>query len=403
LTTVENRRSISDEDLGPPKDWFLSDSWHERDLEAIFRPRWLLAGHVSELAQSHRNRYPYITYRLGSEEVLIRRDEGGEIRAFHNFCRHRGSQLCVDSSGTMGKRIVCPYHGWSYSASDGALLAAPHMHQDFDRSPWGLRRVHVDVWFGLIFVCLSSERPTAVGDYLSEPSSTGVDFAGTMRSGGGDRRNFGGYDFARMKLAAIKLVDVKANWKIVVENNLECYHCTLNHPQLVEVFDWKSVASDDFDGVVAARANGQEVCVAQLPSPHTLHGERVCAVPAPRTDDETEPDHYFLGWEPGAALTLFRDYAWVFCPKPISPNRTELRLYWFVANDAEEARDYDVGRLTEYWDITMDQDRLICEGVQRGMEMPAYEPGPLNRVHQAGQAGFYAWYREEVRKRLAVA
>jgi len=195
-------RTPADEDTGPPKEWFLGEEWFTRDLAAVFRPRWLLAGHLGEISEPGQ----YLTYSLGSDEVLICKDGQGRVRAYHNVCSHRGARLCSDAKGKMGARIICPYHGWSYSLSDGALLTAPHVPEDFDRSPWGLHPVHVDVWFGLIFVCLADKRPAPMADYL--------------RAVG-----FGGYQFADAKLASVKTHEIKANWKIVVENNLECYHC----------------------------------------------------------------------------------------------------------------------------------------------------------------------------------
>jgi len=82
----------------------------------------------------------------------------------------------------------------------------------------------------------------------------------------------------------------------------------------------------------------------------------------------------------------------------VGPAGTELKQYWFVAGDALEGKDYEVERLREFWDVTMQQDRVICENVQKGMEMRAYVPGPLNRLHQTGQAGFYAWYIQQIRR-----
>ncbi|MFL6601926.1 MAG: SRPBCC family protein [Steroidobacteraceae bacterium] len=260
------------------------------------------------------------------------------------------------------------------------------MHDDFDRSRWGLRPVHVDVWCGLIFVCLADQRPAPMADYIGA-----VDF--------------GGYDFTDVRLASVKTHEIKANWKIVVENNLECYHCPINHPELIVIRDWKSTtltkAMVDFDAAVKARAEGLEVIQGQIPCPHTLNGERICAVPFPRYDANDDPVAYTLLWEPGAVMILSRDHGWIFSPKPIGPARTELKQYWFVAGNASKGSDYEVARLQEFWDITMQQDRVICENVQKGMEMRGYMPGPLNRIHQVGQAGFYAWYIAQIRQRFA--
>src|SRR5207302_6438773 len=101
---------------------------------------------------------------------------------------------------------------------------------------------------------------------------------------------------------------------------------------------------------------------------------------------------------PGVVMALSRDYGWIFSPKPMGPACTELTQYWLVADQASEGEDYEVERLREFWDVTMQQDRVICENVQRGMEMPAYVPGPLNRIHQTGQAGFYAWCAQQIKR-----
>jgi Rieske 2Fe-2S family protein len=216
--------------------------------------------------------------------------------------------------------------------------------------------------------------------------------------------DFRGYDFNGAQLAAIKTHEINANWKIVVENNLECYHCPINHPELIAIRDWKSTtltkAMVDFDASVKARADGLEVIQGEIPCAHTVNGEKVCSIPFPRRDAEREPPAYTLLWEPGVVMILSRDHGWIFSPKPIGPARTELKQYWFVASDASIGKDYEMRRLQEFWDITMQQDRVICENVQKGMEMRGYVPGPLNRVHQVGQAGFYAWYLQQVRKKF---
>jgi phenylpropionate dioxygenase-like ring-hydroxylating dioxygenase large terminal subunit len=130
----------------------------------------------------------------------------------------------------------------------------------------------------------------------------------------------------------------------------------------------------------------------------TINNVEVCIRPMPRQDASRPIVTWGGFWEPGIGLNLHPDYAWAYAPTPIGPARTELRQYWMVARDAEEGVDYDVEKLTEIWDITMRQDRNLCENVQRGIEMPAYRPGPLNRVHQGGIAGFYAWYRQQIRQ-----
>jgi Rieske 2Fe-2S family protein len=378
-TTFPTLRPTSDEYTGPPKEWYLGQEWHERDIEAIFRGRWLLAGHVDELEAGAKG-HGYLTFSLGGEEVLIRSSEDGEVCAYHNVCPHRGAQLCEGRSGrTLSSRIVCPYHAWTFSVSDGKLLSARHMHDDFDLAAIGLKPVKVEVWKGLIFVCLSEEAPPPLPEYFADVT-------------------FGGYEFEAMKLATAKSHEIEANWKIVVENNVECYHCAVIHPELVDVYDWRITAEPDIEGAMRSRAEGLEVIEAVQESPFTIKGESVCAIPSPRSDGEAEPPTHAIAWEPGVVVSVSRDFAWLFVPKPLGPTRTELRQYWLVAKDAEEGRDYELENLKLFWDTTMHQDRGICEAVQRGIQMPAYTPGPLNRIHQIGQAGFYAWYMEQIRQ-----
>jgi len=384
MTPTTAFRAQADEYTGPPRGWFLGEEWFARDLEAVFLPRWLVAGHVDEL--DVHGKHGYLTYALGNSEVLIRRDEGGGLRAYHNVCPHRGAILCEGRSGTApSKRIVCPYHQWTFSVSDGRLINSRQMHADFDPTPWHLQQVHVDVWNGVIFVCFADQPPAPLAEFLAE-----IDC--------------GGYDLGAMKLAATKSHEIRANWKIVVDNNQECYHCAISHPELSERVDWRFLGDDSFDVDTfdAARAAGQEIVNFRLPTPSlTIGGERVCDIPAPRLDGgPLAAEAVAFHWEPGIAVNISRDYMWWFVPRPLSPDRTELRQYWFVARDAVEGRHYDVERLKSFFDTTMLQDRPLCESVQRGMNNPAFRPGPYNRLHQTLNTGFFRWYEEQIMRRF---
>lgn len=375
-------RSPKLEYVGPPKEMFLDPDWFERDLDAIWRPRWMFAGHIEEISSVGQ----YITYSLGTDQVLIRKDVDGEVKAFHNVCPHRGARLCQSDAGIMpGRRVVCPYHGWSFSPSDGELMSAPAMHEDFDPRPWGLKPVHVEVWQGLIFVCLAEDRPEPVREQ----------FAG--------HEELGGYDFSNVKIAAVETTIVDANWKVVTENDRECYHCAINHPELSAVQDWRSygTASEEFEKIMEDGANGlMDVHTAAVDGRlQTVDNDMVCRIPIGRPDGNPEPGSFSLTWWPGIALGLARDYAKIFSPKPLNPEQTEVRVYWFVNKDAEEGVDYNVDDVKAFFKVTYGQDSDICENVHKGMKSSAYTPGPLNRMYQSGQAGMYAWYMNQMSQR----
>lgn len=379
----ESLRGADEEYVGPPPTVFLAEEWHHRDLRACFRPRWLVAGHIDELGADPN---AFLTFALGSEEVVVRRAADGSLRAFSNVCTHRGTRLCRSRLGvaTSG-RIVCPYHSWVFSSDDGSLLRANHMHEDFDADGYGLRRVHVEECIGLIFVCLDETPPVPPSQFLAA-----IDFAGR--------------DMARMKLAHSRADVIGANWKVVVENNSECYHCVANHPELSAVYDWRDLhtTEEEFVEYCEARGRGEdEVWQMDARSYHTIDNRVVVRTPTPlRAGAETSDDELgsYVGWEPGVALNVSRDMVWIFVPKPVGPQSTELRQMWLVNEKAVEGRDYEIDAVTEFWRVTMRQDRDLCEAVQSGMRDPGFRPGPLNRRHQRGQAGFYQWYARQVRQ-----
>jgi phenylpropionate dioxygenase-like ring-hydroxylating dioxygenase large terminal subunit len=382
MATTAMPRDRADEYCGPPKAWFLSENWSARDLEAVFVPRWLVAGHLDEL--DAEGEHGFLTFSLGAHDVFIRRDETGTVRAFHNACPHRGARLCDARSGTAAtKRVVCPYHQWTFGVEDGRLINSRQMHADFDPAPYHLKPAHVDVWNGLIFVCFADERPRPLDEHFAAVSS------GELAAG---------FDLSGMKLAATACHEIKANWKIVVDNNLECYHCAVNHPELSELVDWRFIADDTFDAFCAERADGLEVFGFPLPSPQlSIDAARVCRVPIPRLPGSGEAtESRAIHWEPGVAMVVSGDNAWLFVPRPLGPGRTELRQYWFVARDAVAGADYEVDTVKEFWMTTMLQDLGLCERVHQGMANPAYEAGPLNRIHQGYNAGFYRWYEEVI-------
>jgi Rieske 2Fe-2S family protein len=370
-------------ETGVSKEHFVTPEWHERDLAAVFRPRWHYAAHVSELAQPGS----YLTFRLADDEVVITRAATGDLVAYYNYCRHRGYQLVSEPRGELRRNFVCQYHGWSYSRDSGACLSATRMNDDFDRSPWGLRRAWVENFHGFIFVSLADERPTPV----AEATRSLLDTAGGIR----------GFDLDRLKVAASSDTEIGANWKIVKENDDECYHCALNHPELVENYDpWSGfTVVADLD-LPQHLWTGDEWSITEL-GESKFSSEPDCRIPLARNDrsngDEVMTIQFF--WAPSGHLIFNPDYVWVFSIKPLGPQKTLLTQQWLVHEDAQEGADYDVQSLVSFFDITMKQDKRLCEGVQRGLRMRHFTPGPLNPHHQAPAIEFYRWYE----KCLAVA
>src|ERR1041385_3595167 len=196
--------------LSLPREFHVEVSIYRLDIEHVWRRGWLFAGHSCEIP----NPGDYFTVDLDTDSILIIRGDNGAIRGMHNVCRHRGSMLCDQPVGHL-KSIVCPYHQWVY-ARDGRLLACRGMQEDIDRSQLGLIPVRVHELEGLIWFSLAEDPP----DFETAQAQLGP----LLRPQG----------FNRAKVAKAIDYEVNANWKLVWENNRECYHCNVNHPQYIK-------------------------------------------------------------------------------------------------------------------------------------------------------------------------
>ncbi|WP_413208054.1 aromatic ring-hydroxylating oxygenase subunit alpha [Rhodospirillum sp. A1_3_36] len=372
---------------------------HQVDLEAVFLSEWLFAAPECELPEPG----DYVTLQVGPAPVIILRDEAGTLRAFHNSCRHRGSRLCSAERG-QASRLVCPYHQWTYDLK-GALLSTRFMGEDFDPATFPLKPLHVTSIEGLIYICLA-ETPPDIETF---------------------RRTITPYiaphDPRRTKIAFTSTIVEEANWKLVIENNRECYHCAGSHPELLVSLVEMALPNDerfadefrvmerkarDWDALGLPHApvdGGLEFRGIRLPfregvQSMTLDGKLACKK---LLADLTDPDlgsvrafrvpnnwHHFL-----SEMSIH------FRVLPLGPERTEVRTVWLVHEDAIEGWDYDPQRLSEVWVATNAQDRTLAEENQRGVHSPAYEPGPYSEISEFMAINFIAWYRGQLAQFLS--
>ena len=380
---------------------FYSDpDYYQQDLENIWYKEWLFAGHDCELAKPGA----YVTMQVGAYPVIVVRAGDGSIRALHNSCRHRGSRLCSAPKGTVAK-LVCPYHQWTYEL-DGRLLFAREMGKDFDPTQHGLKPVHCETVGGYIWICVAKEAP---------------DFAPVRQQ---IEPYLAPHLLKDTKVAFESTIVEKANWKLVWENNRECYHCAGNHPELCRTFP-ESPTVAGVDGAMSDPlivAHWQHCEALGLPSrfvispdgqfrttrmpllrnavSYTMSGR--AAVRRPLSDLVTEPKigamlmfHYPSTWN-----HVLSDSAVSFRVLPVGPNETQVTTKWLVHKDAVEGVDYDLDELTRVWIATNDQDRRIVEENQLGVNSPAFEPGPYAPEHEGGVIQFVEWYASFMERRL---
>jgi glycine betaine catabolism A len=384
--------------------FYTSPDLYELDLDLIFGRHWLFVAAEPEVPEPG----DYVVVDIGKSSVIILRDDEGELKAFHNVCRHRGARMLNQERGTIGK-LVCPYHSWTYEL-DGRLLFAEHMGRDFDVTCHGLKPVHLRNLEGLVFVCLADEPPTdfddmarAMGPYLAP------------------------HGLRDAKVA--KQIDIveEGNWKLTMENNRECYHCAANHPELTlslfaEGFGYDPQDLDDA-GLAQAQAY-QAVCDAfesdwtRAGMPYRLvehldgrptgfRAQRLVIDRAgeSQTMDTRAASRRLLGdlrsarlgglhfWtQPNSWHHFMADHAVTFAVLPLSPERSLLRTTWLVHKDAIEGIDYDVENLTSVWVATNEQDSTLVGYTQRGVNSPAYRPGPYSPHTEMLVEKFVNWY-----------
>jgi Rieske 2Fe-2S family protein len=387
---------------GLPRDFYAAEELYAAEVRRVWESGWLFAGFAFEIPDPG----DFLTLSVDTTPLVVIRDDAGEVRAFHNVCRHRGSQICRTDHGH-ARALVCPYHSWTYSRR-GELVACHGMHGDVDKSKLGLKPVHAEVVAGLVYVSLSDAPPAFQG------------FRQRFESAGAPQ----GFDRAR--IAKSIEYDVDANWKLVWENNRECYHCTPRHPQYVksnfDVHDEERAPEAIRQRIAAALARirskwevpGDGVAhpkggLATFPDPdhglwytcnrtalaegfatESLDGRRV----APLMGDYQDADVGVLRMRslPNFWLHASCDHAVVTRMLPAGLRRTRMKSYWLVHRDAREGADYALDRLLPFWNLTNEQDWEICKWQQKGVESTAYEPGPLSRDKEYNVDAFIRWY-----------
>ena len=379
-----------------PQGLYRDPDAFEFDMTAIYGRSWIMIGFECELPK----RGSYLSEMIGTWPVLIVRDRDGEIRAFHNSCRHRGSILCQPGSGT-APRIVCPYHSWTYNL-DGSLLAASRMADDFDKADYGLRPIQLRRAAGAIFICFAADPPPF------------DDFAEKLEVYLGPQR------MEDAKLVHHSVISENANWKLVMENGRECYHCATGHPELARTFPvgMKKHFSADQDERMASFLD--TMATHELPS-EAIEGSwwqlaRFALNPDIMTlsmDGQHvvkklmcgANDGYVgsmrLAVDPHCFMHATADHVFIFSAMPISATETHVFGKWYVHKDAVEGVDYDVDSLIELWTRTNLQDKELAENNQRGVNSPGYVPGPFSPDAETLALRFTDWYCDTARAYLA--
>ena len=385
-----------------PREFYADADFYELDLKGIYERQWVFAGLECEI----KNPGDYMVVTIARSSVVVLRDNDGQINAFFNTCRHRGSVICPPGRGH-ARSLACPYHQWTYNLK-GKLTYAGEMQDSFDPSSISLKPVHVTTLEGLIFVCLADNPPSF------------AEFAETL----GPR--LAPHDLRGAKLAWSEDIIINANWKLVIENSRECYHCHARHPELTRTFYLRFDAQSDEPivldharkcreaGLIPGDAVGEDFQLSRMPLTRgattlSMDGKPLCRKllgNVPHGDIGSMRWFHF----PSMFGHVLGDYAFFFRALPLSAESTLVTSTWFVNADAVEGEDYDPKKLAELWSLTNDQDRDLCERNQEGVRSLGYQPGPYSQMRETHVIKFVEWYAGQMdnflrpeRRRAAIA
>ena len=411
-TASRTARLVADRRPGHslPAPFYNDHEIFDLDMSAVFARSWIFVGTEAEVAEPG----DYRTVEVGSYSVIVVRDDDEQVRAWHNVCRHRGARILTDQQGSVGN-IVCGYHKWTYGV-DGRLVHAGQQPPSFDPGCFGLKPVHVRTVAGLVYICLAIEPPADFDDIAERVTPYLLP-----------------HQLQRTKVAAqVDLVE-QGNWKLVMENNRECYHCD-GHPELscslfptygYEAADMPARLRPAFDRYLAAEdllrrdceerglpyarieeLSGRETGFRIQREPLDGAGESLSldgsAVSRPLLGELDTPrlGRLSMHHQPNAWFHFMADHAVTFSVLPLAPDRTLLRTTWLVHEDAVEGEDYDVDALTDVWRQTNLQDGVFVARAQLGTTSPAYEPGPY-APSEYQVDDFCTWYVERLGERVA--
>jgi glycine betaine catabolism A len=340
-----------------PRDAYTSPRVFAFEQERFFAGSWTCVGREGDLEGTGAQR----AVRVGGAGVLLVRGTDGRVRAFANTCRHRGHELLGVGEQTTRRTVLCPYHAWTYDL-DGGLRAAPGFrdHEDFRPAEHGLVELPLESWHGFLFVNGSGDAPP-----FAEHVGALDDLVAPYRP-------------ERLVALASHEYDLACNWKVVLENYHECYHCPLIHPELCQVSPPASGDNFELDGAwVGGTMDLKDHAVTMSLDGHSD------GVPIPGLDGERLRTVAYLGLFPNLLLSLHPDYLMTHLVEPLGPALSHVVCTWYFPPEATGRPGFDPSYAVEFWDRTNRQDWAACESVQRGMASPHFQPGPLAPAEDA--------------------
>jgi Rieske 2Fe-2S family protein len=336
---------------GLPASWYRDPAHYARELEVFWYAGWICVARDEELVAAG----DWKLARVGSQSLVLVRDEAGAMRAFHNTCRHRGSVLCTEEHGRFARRrIVCPYHAWTYDLG-GRLVATPRRMEtpDFRLEDFPLFEVAAGSWGGFVFVHLGKD-PAPLASAIGERAE-----------------RYRRYGFADLRIGRRIVLDVAANWKLLAENFSECFHCPPVHPEFCRIVPaYQDAGAWGLRG--SAEAKPEYKAGAQ-----TLTLDGTARLPAFGGLNEEERARLYAADMvlPNLFLNVHPDYVNSQLMFPTGPQSVRMVYDWLFEPRHLPLAEADLQHYVALWDITNRQDARNCEWQQQGLQSREFRHG----------------------------
>ena len=321
------------------------------ELENIFYKNWLCVGRSNDIIKIGS----YLTLSIGNESIVIVRNGKNLINGFFNVCRHRGTRICVEKKGKFSKTIQCKYHGWTYNLN-GQLVGAPNMdHGDgFNKNDYSLHKISIKEWAGFIFISMSDKIEEDFDNFYN-PIKT----------------KFNEWQLEELNTIEKKEYLINANWKLVIQNYNECYHCPTIHPDLAKIHHFTSGENDLYEGPFLGGFMTLNDNMKSITKTGNLSSE-----PIPNVSKINHNRIYYYSLFPNMLISLHPEYVMYHTVIPISPNKCKATCSWLFLEGNND--QYNQNDAIEFWDKTNKEDWSISELSQLGIQSKKYIPGPYS-------------------------
>ena len=381
-----------------PGELYRDPEVYETEIRRIFMRSWLYVGHQSQVP----GRGDYFLFEIAGESVIVIRNAEGGINAMMNVCRHRGSRICDQPTGHES-RLVCRYHGWTYGL-DGALRAAGHMPQGFDRSQLGLRRLHTRVFMGLIFVSFADEPPSfdaierrsrrAAPALWSRPceSRSPPELSDHLELEARDRKLL---RVLSLRTGAPRVLGRRMDGQSRRSSWKPCWRRSCSaHPRSGSR-NTRSASPGSHPATSASTAASTGIRCSAGISRAAATGSLLAPLLGSITGYDGGTTDLHLG--PMTFGLAYCDHVVLYRFTPRGLRSTDCEITWLVNESAREGTDYDRAELTWLWDVTTIADKTIIERNQAGVDSRFYVPGPLSPMEDFTRR-FLQWYAAIMRE-----